>query len=649
MTPEISELLVDLARSLQRFGMYPEGHPAREDTAGKVCRRLEVVFQSRDMLRLNIATDRLEVDGVQTDPGNNVLVNLASRLYQHQLLSVDLEPGVQEPEIAALLSALAVPVGAMGEPLGAQPEDPLNRWPHVRLKAVPYDALSFSTGAPAGAESGTDAGVPTSEFGTGVVEGPEVAAADGIVVGGVDIEAAAPSLPAAQEQMTESLREQISRLILKLDPDMLREVVRNVKDSAPPDGSEDYVAKAVSELLEAAEDGTLSAASAELVKLLTKMGIHGGDIADDPPLEPATSASLGELVRELGGRWNLPNPNPAPYTETLEALSERAPRLGRQPVWFEEPEPERLIQMSLELGTVGPPAEKAVAGMLAAGRLGELISLLEGAPSESESLDAIWGWVATPATVLKLLRSDPPDFSTLDRLMPRLEMASAQPMFEVLSESESVSGSEAIIDRIIRLGAGTAVMAVERLHDERWHCRRNMLLLLLRFSAPPAGFTPLEHLVDPDARVRREAMRLGLAGWADMEAVMVAAVEDEDQQIITLGLEAAHENCPPMLVPYLITMVHNDKAAVTLRVGAIRALGGSGSADALPALLRLTWVNKFFFIKGLADKSSEVLEALAVIAGTWSEEPRTRKVLKAARKSRDAQVRAVAQKAGTAA
>jgi hypothetical protein len=475
-----------------------------------------------------------------------------------------------------------------------------------------------------------------------------VADPDNIVVEGVDIRAGAPST-AAPQKMSGSLQEKMSRLILKLDPRMLREIVRNVKNSAPPDGSEDYVSTAVSELLKAAEDSALAEPSAELVKLLTKMGIHGGSITDDSPLAPDTSANLGELVRELGGDWDIGSPNPAPYKKALDDLSGRAPKLAKQPIWFEQPEPERLVQMSLELGTVGPPAEKAVAGMLEAGRLNKLISLLEGAPADSESRDAIWEWVATPEVVLRLLRSVPPDFTTLDRLMPQLDMTSAEPMFDVLSESESVSGSETIIDRIIYLGAGTVALAVERLHDERWQCRRNMLKLLQRVSNPPADFTPIEHLVDPDARVRREAMRLGLAGWVDFEAVIVAALQDDDQQIISLGLEAAQEKCPPTLVPHLITMAHDEKLGSTLRVGAIRALGGSGSADALPALLRLTWVRKLFFIKGLGDKSSEVLEALAAIAGTWSEDPRTRKVLNAARKSKDAQVRAVAQKAERAA
>jgi hypothetical protein len=313
------------------------------------------------------------------------------------------------------------------------------------------------------------------------------------------------------------------------------------------------------------------------------------------------------------------------------------------PEWIQGPEPERLIQIGLELGEIGPVVENAVGEMIAEQRVSDLLGVLESATAEPESLDRVWDMVANPQTVLQLLQSEPPGFDALDRLLPRLDLESAEVMIEVLGEVESASRSEEIIARIVRLGPGVRPAAVARLDDERWHVRRNMLALLSQFDDLPEDFSLGPYLVDPDARVRREAMRLGLKTWTEIETIIVAALEDDDPQIVELGVEAARRECPAEVVPFLVTMALDLKAAPINRVGSIRALAASGSDRALPALLKITWPRKFFWLRGLGVNSSEMLASLAELAARWPEDPHAARVLKKAGRSKDAQIRAVAR------
>ena len=647
MSSRTADFLVELARALQRFGMYPPGHPEREKTAATLKEQLDEILSDRGDLRLDIARESLGVDGAQTDPQNTILANLAGRLYQHQLFTMTFHPGVDEREIAHLLATVSLPVGAEDRPLGAEPPDRLNRWPHIRLEPVPFDTLTFSTGVTeeAADDRGLERGGDIRP--AGIEEDRERLQPDASdAAGGKQEGGGATAAAEAEPEPEENLQKRIARLILKLDPDMLRDLVRKIETTVPHGGTGDYITEAVRELLRAAESGALPEPSAALVKLMTKMGIHGGGEGSDEPPDPAESAAIGELVKQLGSEWNIDDPSPADYKNALAGLSRQAPILGMEPVWVEAPEPDRIIQISLELDETGPMVEKAVNDMLAAKRLGELLELLESTPAGTEALETLWDWTAQPETVLQLLRAEPPGFEMLDRLLPRLDARSADPMIEVLGESESAARSDAIIERLVQLGPGVRPKAVNWLVDERWHVRRNMLALLSRFDDLPEDFSPAPYLVDPDPRVRREAMRLGLRAWTEIEAVIVAALEDSDPQIVELGLEAAKKECPPLVVPYLVAMVLDERVAPVSRVGAIHALAGSGSEKALPTLLRLTWVRKVFWFRGLAEKSSEMLAALSALATRWPEDPKAQKVLRAAGKSKDAQVRAVALRAG---
>jgi len=91
----------------------------------------------------------------------------------------------------------------------------------------------------------------------------------------------------------------------------------------------------------------------------------------------------------------------------------------------------------------------------------------------------------------------------------------------------------------------------------------------------------------------------------------------------------------------VIALVNDSHFPQDLRLQGIRALGVSGSAEALEILLRLTDGGRTLFgRRKLAPKTPELLVALAALATGWGREPRVMAVLARAAISRDPNIRA---------
>jgi hypothetical protein len=127
----------------------------------------------------------------------------------------------------------------------------------------------------------------------------------------------------------------------------------------------------------------------------------------------------------------------------------------------------------------------------------------------------------------------------------------------------------------------------------------------------------------------------------EREMALASALNDSDTAIVLMGLEAATEGCPPEVVPAITALISSSKTQARIRLAAIRALAATESPETLDFLVGLTWVRKLIFLRALAPKSADMLEALAVLVQVWSDHPEVQKIMAAARKSKDAQIRAV--------
>jgi len=580
-----------------------------------------------------------------------VLSGLCNRLYEHQLFILRIEPEVEIEELSEFLNTISVSVGKTGKALGAEPLEQLNRWPHLGLEPVPYSALSFSRGAAGGTgEEVTDArGGQGSVAGTGagLASKESLLAADGLQSEQEGVDRLRRDVGEAEQSASGRLRDRISQLILKLNPQTrrkLHEIFRSVLKSETKDGSGSVAITDVESAFGTGEgEGSAEAALRFLKRLEAQV------TAEEGAAEIGTDDILRELVHQLDEPSSVTeagSDDPESAADRLNAgvlgVSLESPVAAMRAIWVGPPEPPRTLKMSVEVDEFTPVAESSLKKLLAEGEFIGLLDLLEEAPLDNRAAEAMWDWLGQTRNVDRLLESDPPDFESLDRLIVRTGMAAAKPMIDALVGSESRTTRLALIERLVQTGSDVGQLILPRLADSRWYVRRNMLTVLGRIPELPREFTLAPFLEDEDPKVRREAMELGLGGGIGRWQVITVALQDDDAENIALGLAEAVRGCPPEVVHQLIKLIFDYSNPLNIRLKAIRAAGVSGSPRALDALLRLTWARKVFVLRRLAPKTSEMLEALAALAGSWPDDPKAARVLAAAQKARDPQTRAVA-------
>src|SRR5215216_5616856 len=78
-------------------------------------------------------------------------------------------------------------------------------------------------------------------------------------------------------------------------------------------------------------------------------------------------------------------------------------------------------------------------------------------------------------------------------------------------------------------------LAVARLADSPWYFQRNILLLIGRLGHWPDGFTPKVYAANPDARIRREAIKLLLESHEHTADGILLGLRDTDNGIVALA------------------------------------------------------------------------------------------------------------------
>ena len=593
----------------------------------------------------------------ESDPANPLYAGLALRLYQHQLRCLVLGRGVRPEEVEGLLTAVAQPLGRSGIPLGASGAEALQQWPHLRLVPVAYESLAIARepvpGAgplpPGGAPRARQTGGSAEEAGAG--EEPESGApeeGEGPVFSATEFPQLARVMRGEPPGDPAAFRQEIARLILKTPPKTLGRLIKAVPglaDSAAE--GVDSLTSAVSDMVERA-GGEREGPGASFLRILTKLGTQTdrappgeGAREDESAGAGPGEEDLGEMVRELGAEWQTDDPNPEDYGRALREYSRQSPILSAEPFWLEEPEPVRIVHMSLELDETGRITFDAVASMLGSGQLAMLLGLFDEAGEGSRAAAALWPDVARPETVRRVLAGQTPDLGLLDRLLPHLKQDGIEAILDTLEAAEAPRLRQGLAERLVALGLAAGPLVAVRLEGAATPTRRDLMAVLAALPALPPDFSPEPWLVDPDSGVRREAFRIALTSMEDREVPIAAAISDTDNQIIALGLNAAETFCPATLVPLICNLVLSAGSVAPLRLTGIRALARSGTTEARQTLLKLVWRRRFILGRALAPKSAEMLEALSALHRNWPDDPVSRRVVQAAERSRDAQIRAV--------
>ena len=353
-----------------------------------------------------------------------------------------------------------------------------------------------------------------------------------------------------------ALQKRISTMVSSLNPATLRRLLDMGGDLTQRkrfmlDAAQGMAVDAVMELVQAAADTSQQTISHSLVRLLTKLASHAEQGAA-PELRAGAESELRDHVQRLIGDWTLEDPNPGNYRVVLDHMAKAAPLFATSDPSTNGPEPERIIQMSLELDSLGEPVTRAVDAMIRRGELLRLFTLVGNAPERSRAALAMWRQLASPDQLRTALREVPIDFTLVDQLVPRLKLAAADPLLDALEAFPSRAIRRKLLDLIVQLGPEAATVITARLPDERWFVVRNMLMLLadLGEQTLEIGTAYARH---SDARVRREAIRILLGMPGKRERAICAGLDDSDERVVRVALQAAAGQCPHSAVAILAT------------------------------------------------------------------------------------------------
>jgi hypothetical protein len=673
LSRELADFLIELSIALHKHAMYPEGHPSLAPAAAGVTRRAEQFLEARPTLSLGVARQQLVIEGVATDPKHPLLAELAGRLHRHHLGAVTFHRGVRTSEVVDVLRTLAVEAERTGEPLGLGPAERLRAWEHIRLHSLTYERLGLLDEGPAPEPaddgSGRGSAVHGAQLWVGLAraalaadsvaedapastepaaiarsidERPRSAAHDQVIVG--YLLQIAEELKDAGGAEAVSLRRRTSKLLGALRPETLRRLIEMGGDAAQRskfaiDATHGLAVDAVLEIVRAMADASHRTVSEPLARMLAKLAAHAEQGTGES--RPRADESLREQVRNLLTGWTLEDPNPDPYARALQRMAGTAPSVPAAGGASHDAEPVRLLQTGLEVGVLGPGAWRAVGRLVEGNRIADLVDVLALAPRGGADVTPVWERITAPETVRRLAVQEPPDFATLDRLLPRLLLPAFDTLLDVLAASESRTTRRGLLDRLARAPREVGDAVAARLGgDHPWYVVRNLLVVLDGLPALPDGFSAAPFAAHDDARVRREALKLLLKVPAERERALLGALRDPDPRTARLALSAALDSCPPAAVPLVVEVARDARASSELRVLAIRVLGRTRTPAALAVLLRLTdggttWLGR----RKLAPRSLELLAALMALTAGWSADARARAVLALAARSRDPDVR----------
>ncbi|HYL22572.1 MAG TPA: hypothetical protein VEU74_12475 [Gemmatimonadales bacterium] len=668
LSRDLGDFLIELSIALHKHAMYPLGHPSLGPAAAAVTRRAGLLLEDRSTLSLGVARQQLVIEGVATDPKHPVLAELAGRLHRHHLGAITFRHGVEQTEVAEVLKTLAVEAERSGQPLGLGPPERLRAWVHVQLHSLTYERLELVDDAGGASESGARAaqlwvglaraaltaqagseGGATTEpaaIARAIDEHPrtDAAAYDQVIVG--YLLQIADELKTAGSAEAVALRRRTSRLIRALKPETLQRLVGMGGDFVQrrqfvSDSTDGMAVDAVLDIVQAAAESSHQTISHSLLRLLSKLAAHAQTGAEE--VRPQADAALRDQVRRLLRDWTLPDPNPDAYGAALQRMSRAAPPPGAGDAGAHPTEPDRIVAMALEVDTVSQRVLDAASRVVEEGRLGRLLDALAEVPDSQWTAAAVWARIATADVARQLAARDPVDFPTLERLVPRVGLAAAAPLFDALAAADARGTRRGLLAQLAKMGPAIAPLAIQRLNDSRWYVTRNMLTLLEDLSPLPDGFSAAAYLKHPDARVRWQAIKLGVKLPLERDGALAAGLQDPDPRTLrlALGLVVALQSFPDRAVPVLINHATDRSMSTDLRVLAIRALGHARAPAALATLLRLTSAGRTLFGREkLPPRSPELLVALAALASGWQDDARARAVLALAARSGDAEIRA---------
>jgi hypothetical protein len=670
-----AELLLELAVAVHKNAIYPGTHPLLIAAVDNLAKRMTGFLEGTPTLSIGVARRQLIIEGIATDEQHPILRDFAARLHRHQIGALRFSRGLEKEELAEVLATVSLDVGRVDQPLGLMGPDVLQRWRNARLFPLTFDQLELINDGlddiPVEGEDAREARTRAAQLWIGLARAAlarestaelpstdptavaraidarkDDSAYDQIVVG--YMLQIADELNTDEKRISAPLRDRVSKLVRQMEPRTLQRLLSMGGDAAPRyqfalNASHGLTVDAVVDVVRAAADVSGQTISTSLVRMLSKLAAHA-EKPNGGTVQQRSDSELRDQVRRLISSWELADPNPDDYTTALDSISRHTPTVDADSGG--DADPERMLQLALEVSTVGPHTERIFAQMLARPDVTPLLDLLDGAP-EGPTRDALTARVVTPERLIDTVHAQQPNTRLAERLALKLGNVAVDPVINLLEDEEERLHGWAC-DILVRLpGAGTRV--VQRLFASPVHAQRQMLHVIDRLGEWPAGFKPQPFTSSADASVRREALKLMMRRDDLRDEAVVIGLDDEDERTVGIALAAALKRCPPAAVPILMRRVENATLSAELRARGIRALAASGSLDAMRWIAQRS-VKKHWLLRTpvLREKSPQLISSIAGLAAHWSSAPEAAEVLALVAKSKDADLRSAAARSGAA-
>ncbi len=663
LSRELADFLVEFSIVLHKRAMYPLGHPHLQESASRFVDRMETFLQLRETLAVGVARHQLILGGVATDPRNALLSDLARRLHRHRIANIRFERGIGLAEIDALLGELSADPQLGDGPLGLRPAA-WAHWTHLQIHPPDLNRLLLDDDAGVAGEAGNS----ERELWQGLANLAMSADSDAsagqqdplLVARAIDGQSGQVAydrvvldyLGQMNEEMSgrhgawePRVRERVSRLVVSLKPDTLRRVLEAGADHAERQrfaltAAEVLSVDAVVEVVEAAAKTTGQTISHHLLRLLHKFAHHAEHGAPDTRGE--AEATLRNNVARLVADWELEDPSPSDYTAVLDGMSRQSPADPGSDSESMACDPETVLQIALETGSLGPHVYDALDVMVENRQLARVAELLEGAPIP-ETSDALWRHVATAARFRAELAARPIDYRAVEGLAKRLGAPVVDPLLDLLESSTDRATRSRVLRILSGIGPAAAGPAAQRLPTASWYIQRNMLTLLRRLRTWPPGFSAVPYARHSDVRVRREAYKLLLEFPLQRASATVHGLKDTDDDVVALVLRACMDSCPGEALHAIERFIADGRRTPELRALAVRVLARHSGPDALPHFLKLAGTRRALFGWRLEPKSPVALAALAALAKYWTWHPQAAGLLAHAREHADHDIRVAAQ------
>lgn len=636
---DVQGVLVDLAVTAHKHGMYPRDHPQLRIVAERLSARLRDVLASRGSLSLAVGLDSLLVDGAPTENRAPIVRDIAHRLRDHQIGAVTFFDGVEWLELERFFAALAA------DPATSPAIDSAPFGPRLHVRAAGYDRIAIGESDSRDTD-GPDPEALWAELAQAVLEEPADgdAAAIAHALNGADggarqrqqvagclariIDALAGRGAGGRDHPV-GLR--VSDLLGQIRPETLRNLLwlegdRAARGELLRAAAAALSADALTILIAATAEASEQDVSHTVLRVLGKIAaqMDAPDVVAARLASTELQAGIGRLLSD----WHIADPNPDRHNALLDdAAFGPAEARGNSDLPMIGVD-ERLLRICVDLDVWAEGADRAVERLLDAGEAVLLLRLLQDAAAPRVARE-LARRVLVPRTLRILTTGDETDGGLLERAARAMGSAAISPLLDALADARSRAMRRIVFDILAELGPDVARAALERVEDGRWYVRRNMLALIGRVGPVPDSLPILRFVEDADHRVRIQALSMA-AGHPDADAAFALGVGDAEPRVVVAALRNLPTEQLPACFVEPLRRIAEDASAETTRLLAVRALGRILDARASRVLIRVASPGRNWLGRVRIRNDHAAYEAVRVLARVWPDLKEAKPVIKAA-------------------